>query len=228
MGARRRDPAKFSRVRTLTLAPPDVSITEHTGDAASGSLNHPTTPPYTLHRRAAAHASLAAHTHARTPPRTADCRDACHSSPGPHASRTRRPPHRTHAPRARAHPHRNAAHAASTHVHRPPAGVTRPPPPPPSRAPHHTYTHLSGAHPHTSPGTEHTARALWADTTAHTHTQRSSHPCTHTRPSTQPCVDRSPHASHTKGPCSFYHSPVMRRLAPVCALNAQTHKHDHV
>ena len=60
--AHRRDSAKFSRVRTLTLAPPDVSTSEHTGDAASGSLNHPTTPPYTLHRRAAAHASLAAHT----------------------------------------------------------------------------------------------------------------------------------------------------------------------
>ena len=62
----------IKRVRTLTLAPPDVSITEHTGDAASGSLNHPTTPPYILHRRAAAYASLAARMHTRTLPRTAD------------------------------------------------------------------------------------------------------------------------------------------------------------
>lgn len=137
--------SEFRRVRTLTLAPPDVSTSEHTGDAASGSLNHPERDRHTL--------STGAPQLTRRSP------------PGPHAPRTRHPPYRAHAPRAPAPPHR----ARCIHTH-PPVGATHPPPPPPSRAPHHTYTHLSGAHPHTSPGTEHTARAPRANTAAYTHT----------------------------------------------------------
>ena len=114
-------------------------------------------------------------------------------TPCAHAARHTARTHRTH-------PHSRVAHTVPTHTCSQHTTRCRCSPPRPT-----THTHLLGAHPHTSPGTEHTARARWANTAAYAHTALVAPLHTHVS------FDTAMHLPQP--PCLIYEGSVTASLA---------------